>query len=227
MERDGDVFEISLFLVPGTYRYKFVVDGRWIVDPENPGDPKKGSYFTIEERPGGYALSTDEPEPERVVASVAPSLRYIGEFRYDDDDADDRQYVDLYLDVDRSHLRGSANLQSTRDTWKGSPPSADIGIAGLFVEATAGVLTLRGFESDSTWTSMGPVTLVGNDGVFDYNAGLDRHGASVELSPSETIIARAVYTDRLAAIGPRLLWLWAIRPGTPSPTTSRGLTRPR
>jgi hypothetical protein len=202
MEREDDVFEISLFLVPGTYRYKFVVDGRWIVDPENPGDPEKGSYFTIEERPGGYALSTDEPEPERVVASVSPSLRYIGEFRYDDDDFDDRQYIDLYLDVERSHLRGCANLQSARDTWKASPPSTDIDIAGLFVEASAGALTLRGFESDSVWTSRGPVTLVGNDGVFDYNAGFDRHGASIELEPSETIVVRAMYTDRLGGNPP-------------------------
>ena len=50
MPREGDVFSISLFLVEGVYRYKFVVDGRWISDPDNPGDPEKGSPLVLTER---------------------------------------------------------------------------------------------------------------------------------------------------------------------------------
>lgn len=200
MEKNGDTFEIWLFLVPGTYRYKFVVDGTWIVDPENPGDAEKGSYLTLEERAGGYALSTDEPEPEKPKPAVAPSLRYIGEFRYDNDDGDAEQTADLYLAFDRPKLRGRVDLQSLDTSWRWSSPSADVDVARAFVEARLGALKMRGFENDTTWTSRGPVTLVGDDGVFGYNAGFDRHGVSLELSPSKTILARALYVDRVGGV---------------------------
>lgn len=197
MEKSGDVFEIWLFLVPGTYRYKFVVDGEWTVDPDNPGDVEKGSYLTLEERAGGYALDTDEPEPEKPVATLTPSVRYIGEFRYDDEDGEADQIADLYLSFERTRLRGRADLQSLDHTWRASPPSADIDVARAFAEATLGALALRGFENDTTWTSRGPVTLVGDDGVFGYNTGFDRHGVAFELSPSQTIVARVLYVDRI------------------------------
>jgi glycosidase len=35
-DKDGDgIYEIAIPLPPGSYQYKFVVDGRWIADPEN------------------------------------------------------------------------------------------------------------------------------------------------------------------------------------------------
>ena len=62
MERSGDVFEISLYLVEGTYRYKFVVDGNWITDPDNPGDdPARGSLIVLVEKPAGLMLRTEDP----------------------------------------------------------------------------------------------------------------------------------------------------------------------
>jgi len=36
MENDGNLWRISLELLPGTYQYKFIVDGNWISDPKNP-----------------------------------------------------------------------------------------------------------------------------------------------------------------------------------------------
>ncbi|MDH5628491.1 MAG: glycogen-binding domain-containing protein, partial [Candidatus Krumholzibacteria bacterium] len=51
MDRDGDRFEVGLFLVAGNYRYKFVVDGETITDPDNPGrSPDKGSPLSLVER---------------------------------------------------------------------------------------------------------------------------------------------------------------------------------
>jgi len=35
LDADG-VFEASLDLAPGTYQYKFIVDGKWLTDPQNP-----------------------------------------------------------------------------------------------------------------------------------------------------------------------------------------------
>jgi hypothetical protein len=195
MEKEGDTFTISLFLVEGSYRYKFVVDGVWTVDPDNPGDPQKGSLLRLEERAGGYALSTDQPEPEKAVPTVQTAFRYIGQFRRDDGEGGSDQIADFYLFVDRPSLRGRIDLQSLDHTWKWSPLSADVDVDRVFLEAKSGRLTFTGFENDSTWTSRGPVTLVGRDGVFDYNAGFDRHGVSAELEPSDAIVLRALYTD--------------------------------
>ena len=35
MARDDNGWYISLYLKPGKYTYKFVVDGKWILDPDN------------------------------------------------------------------------------------------------------------------------------------------------------------------------------------------------
>ena len=54
MSGNGDEFEVRLFLVAGEYRYKFVVDGKWIADPDNPGSAEKGSPIRLIERLVGY-----------------------------------------------------------------------------------------------------------------------------------------------------------------------------
>lgn len=36
MEQMGEYFEKQIELIPGTYQYKFVIDGNWVQDPENP-----------------------------------------------------------------------------------------------------------------------------------------------------------------------------------------------
>jgi len=35
MQKDGDGWKIKVHLSPGKHRYKFVVDGKWILDPDN------------------------------------------------------------------------------------------------------------------------------------------------------------------------------------------------
>lgn len=35
LRKREDGFAVSLALPPGTYQYKFIVDGAWIIDPDN------------------------------------------------------------------------------------------------------------------------------------------------------------------------------------------------
>lgn len=35
LRKGADGFSLSLVLPPGTYQYKFIVDGEWIIDPDN------------------------------------------------------------------------------------------------------------------------------------------------------------------------------------------------
>lgn len=200
LDREGNTFTVSLFLVEGTYHYKFVVDGRWIVDPDNPGPTDKGSLVRLVERAGGMALSTTPPAAQGAAPAraVRPTARYIGQFRFDGDHEDTRQIADLFVGFERERLGGRIDLQSFDRTWQwGNGPEADIEVGRVRVDTDLGPIRMRAFESDSAWTSRGPVTLVGGDGIWNYNAGFDRHGAAAWLDLSEAIHLRALYADHV------------------------------
>jgi hypothetical protein len=57
-----------------------------------------------------------------------------------------------------------------------------------------GKLLATGFENDSTRVSDDPTELVGNAGVYRYNAGFRRHGATAILSNAHVAV-RALYAD--------------------------------
>lgn len=52
MKREGDTWRLPLYLPDGTYAYKFIVDGNWITDPDNPivrpdGSGNYNSYLSM------------------------------------------------------------------------------------------------------------------------------------------------------------------------------------
>lgn len=54
MKREDDVWKLPLYLPDGTYAYKFIVDGNWITDPDNPvvrpdGSGSYNSYLSMGE----------------------------------------------------------------------------------------------------------------------------------------------------------------------------------
>lgn len=196
MPRTGDVFEISLYLVAGSYRYKFVVDGKWIVDPDNPNsDPARGSPLALVEKPAGLMLKTEDVEEEKKLPSIRPALRYIGDFRADDGDVDSEQQVDVSLRVDKSKLRSRFLLKTVASTWDSGDSGREVKVNRAYVETEGAGVVVRAFENDSVWTSTGPLGLIGNAGVYDYNAGFDRTGFTVEYPLSEAINIRGMYAD--------------------------------
>jgi hypothetical protein len=193
------VFEISLFLVAGSYRYKYVIDGVWTVDPENPGgNPALGSPLALEERAGALALSTDEPEPAAgAPRTVNPFLRYIGDFRWEEGESQSFQRADVGARLDRDLVRGRAVLASTDDTWT-TAEAFQVAVDRASLEAQLGGLVARGTENDSVWTSEDPFTLVGQDGVYRYDAGFGRHGVSAVWPIGTAADLRALYDDDIA-----------------------------
>ena len=198
MPRDGDLFEISLFMVEGTYYYKFVVDGEAIVDPDNPGtDPERGSLLVLVERAGGLILSTEVPRDEASgppPRTVTPWVRYIGQFGHDRDADTQFQEAQAGLRFQRDRLSGRALLISNDQTWRGTSPEVEIEFNRGHVRAELGMFDLVGFDNDSTWASSDPLSIVGNDGVFRYNAGFNRAGAAMEAS-AKLGSFRLMYTD--------------------------------
>jgi hypothetical protein len=199
MRRSGDTFEISLFLVEGSYRYKFVVDGTWIVDPDNPGDAAKGSPLVLVERPAGLMLLTSVPEEEEAAPAVTPWFRYVGQGRWnapDDKTFRDDHLVNLGVDIRREKLRGRALLQWSEGWWTRYDAGDDVILDRGFIGTDVGGLSLDAFtDDDVVWTSSDPVALVGEVGVFDYNAGYRRNGASADYRLAEPIHVRGFYAD--------------------------------
>ena len=200
MERFGDSFEISLYMVEGSYRYKFVVDSKWIVDPDNPGtDPKRGSPLVLVERPAGLMLSTEDKTERKAAAGLKPMFRYIGDLNWNQPEEklfDDFHIFDLDLLIQREKLRGRALVKTTNATWNKDNGSVDITMDRGFVGTGVGGLRLDAFHNEaSVWTSKDPTNVVGNLGVFNYNAGYERSGVSAEYRLSDPLLFRAMYGD--------------------------------
>jgi len=79
MVKKDDYFEIRLFLLPGRYSYRLIVDGKSIVDPDNPTLDDKGNSLFFLSEVNGY-LKIDFKEIKRLVPGRIASERDIGGF---------------------------------------------------------------------------------------------------------------------------------------------------
>jgi len=82
MESDGDGnWSVTLDLEPGKYQYKFVVDGSWQPDPDNPvteSDGYGGINSVIEIDDDGTYIESEVKKVERTSNTFANSRVYIG-----------------------------------------------------------------------------------------------------------------------------------------------------
>jgi len=193
MANDGGRFEVSLFLVEGSYRYGYVVDGRRIDDPDNPpSQPGGGSPLRLIERGGSVMLAETVRPPQTAARTLFPRIRYIAlaESRFDSTD----NQVDLGVRFRREHLGGDVVMRTDNSTW--SPDQDRFFVDRARITARSGALSFHGAHNDSTWTSSGPDPLVGHEGVFGYNAGFDRDGVAIDFSAGTGFALRALFDNR-------------------------------
>jgi hypothetical protein len=196
MEKIGDAFEVRLFLVPGSYRYKFVVDGKWMFDPDNPpNDPSQGSPLVLEERTGMLAMGDAEPEPGEAAPKIEPFGRYIGKFQVDSGETDDDQRFDFFFDFTSTRVAGRAVFRTLSDSWEISPLKAQLFFDYGYLDFTLGRALLKAVQGDTVWTSFDPFNIVGQVGVFDYNAGYERKSFTLALPPILKTRVRLFYGD--------------------------------
>ncbi len=200
MSKDGDTFSVFLFLLPGSYHYKFVVDGTWGADPDNPtSDPRAGSFLVLEERGGMLAMGTDAPLPPGQEPALVPSIRYVGLFEHDNGSSNSEQRIDVWFEYQHDRFTASVDLKTLEDSWGAQPLTARIDFDRGFLTYDLGKATVKGFENDSTWSSTDPFQMVGDVGVFDYNAGFERKGATFVWPMPLNLDLRFMYTDKLEA----------------------------
>ncbi len=199
MEREGDDFHVSLFLVEGEYRYKFVVDGVWISDPDYPPkDPQLGSLLSLEERAGVLVLRDLYAETLVSGPAMKPSARYIAAFRLDDGDLNSNHLIDLGIGVEDKAFASRVIFKTRDESWGLSPLKSEIRFDRGRLDSQIRKIRIVAFENDTVWTSSDPFQLVGSIGVYNYNFGYGRKGASLEFPISEHFAFRAVYADRNA-----------------------------
>jgi hypothetical protein len=221
MNRVGDGFEVGLFLVAGEYRYQFVVDGKWMNDPDHATAPgERGSPLVLVERGSALMLSTEAVGKGGPVSRARPGARYIGALRARDD-SDASQRVDLTVRGRYDRLSARAAVATDDTSWAWSPPSMETWFDRGRVDVNLGKLAAQGFENDSTWISADPTGLVGCAGVFDYDAGFRRHGVAGTVS-SRHVALRMLYADtftRSPAVETPTAPVSSIPTGAPGDTT--------
>ena len=196
MDKVDDRFEVRLFLLPGTYRYKFVVDGASIPDPDNPSaDPSKGSPLQLQERSGMLVLGAAEEGEKKTKEKLVPALRYSGAFFIDDGEWDSDQALDVWLSHRGETFDAQVDFKTIEESWDASPPRAEVLFDRGHIDLGLGSGVLKGFENDSTWASNDPFHLFGSVGVYGYDAGFERRGVSVETPLVLKTTLRAVFSD--------------------------------
>ncbi len=198
MQKAGDVFEVALYLLPGTYRYKYVVDGKWMTDPDNPpARASEGSPLELREKAGTLVFGAGEESEKEAEEKIEPSLRYIGAFLLDDGKTSANQALDVWVSHTGKNVDAKVDFKTTGDTWDVSPLRAEILFDRGYVDLKLGGAAVKGFENDTIWTSSDPYHLVGRVGIYDYSAGYQRHGFAVETPPILKTSIRGLYCDRI------------------------------
>lgn len=208
MDKMGDTFQVRLFLLPGSYHYKYVVDGAWMTDADNPADDaRRGSPLVLEERAGTLVLGEADAGTDSGRRAIKPSARYRGAFVLDDGKTGDDQALDFYFSLEDEKIRSLADFKTDDESWSLSPPRTEIDFDRGFVEVKLGKAKLTGFENDTIWTSHDPYRLVGQAGIYDYNAGYERKGVTLETRLPLKTDFRILYTDKIerGALAPPLI----------------------
>lgn len=196
MAREDDTFTAALFLAAEEYHYKFVVDGTWITDPDNPPkDPEKGSPLFLVERGGILTIRSNILDTALEEKAFLPGMRYRGTALTDDGEEDVKQEIDLMFRVGNDFARAKAILKTRDDSWRLSPLGADVRFDRGSLEMKTATGTILGFENDSLWTSRDPFHLFGTVGIYEQNFGFGRRGIAIEQAISKVFL-RAVYSDR-------------------------------
>jgi hypothetical protein len=187
LDREAGVWLTRVFLDPGTYEYKFMVDGAWRTDAVNPEVSVAGNSV-VRVGADGAVLPPHASPVAPGGAAAAPAgalawqLRYLGFVTARRDRGLDRYDLDRPLhDVD---LRLDARLDLDAEAWlllhadNRSDDAALVWDRGL-LSWRPGSFTVRAFDDVGVAEFDDPAVLVGRVGRYADAFGYGRRGAHV------------------------------------------------
>ena len=190
-------FEIRLYLVPGRYRYRFIVDGDSIPDPDNPNrDADGNSLFRIAETPDGLEITFDGVGRE--AKGAADELSLLAELSATAGDYRDALHAAARIEGRRGERVEARLTVGYEVTIRGDEVRKG---EALFTQA-AGIYNfekgrLEAFTRDADLDFHDPAALFGPSGIYRYPLGSLCRGLLYEGRFPLGVEGKAFYANRL------------------------------
>lgn len=195
MVKRGGAWELRLYLVPGRYRYMFVVDGENVPDPDNPNrDGDGNTFFIFVEEEGTYSIIYEVTETgERKIeerytpygALAAVAVEDYGLFTAS---------AGVEGEIDGS-LRGNILIGAEYETIAEQP------IKAYLVRAKGEWVTekfsLGAFHRSGTVGFDDPLSLFTDVGPYAYPLDLFCRGAEASIGWKNSIEGRIFFANRI------------------------------
>jgi len=190
-------FEIRLYLLPGRYRYRFIVDGNSISDPDNPAlDTDGNSVFHLVETTDGLAITMGEAI--ETAEGAADELSLMAELSAVTGAYRDAAHAAVRIEGgsgDRIDARLAIGYEATirNDEIRGGD--------ALFTKAS-GIYNfekgrLEAFTREADLDFYDPVSLFGSAGIYRYPLGSFCRGLLYEGRLPLGVQGKAFYAGRL------------------------------
>ena len=186
---ENGIWKIVIDLPEGSHTYKFIVDGNWLFDQENPeveDDGYGGSNSVVEV--GSKGIVNSEKEPEKGVKSAMnPKVYFTGRFISNNifiknsadrfmlekpvNDLDFGIKVKLNQNFDVFTLLNVNNNEESVDIWK-----THFKYEKAYLRLNIDLFKLIAFDNHGMITFDDPLHFLGDDGIYHYDFGYGYRG---------------------------------------------------
>jgi hypothetical protein len=190
-------FEIRLYLLPGHYRYRFIVDGESVPDPENPGrDDDGNSFFILVETPAGLEITLEAPG--RITGTDDVTLSPFGSFQITAGSSRDAAIASGGIEA----AQGEKVSGSFRVGWEMDTEDIDDIDSNMLLIRGKGVYRgskgeFTAFTRSADLDMADPLGLFGRIGPYRYPVGLFSRGAMYEGKMPLGTEGKVFYAGRL------------------------------
>jgi len=194
---ENGVWKVLLKLAPGKYQYKFVVDGNWFFDQDNPNladDGYGGSNSVVEINSDGKIASASKKTISNGIKSTFnPKVYFTGRYftrnKFVKNNADNFMLEKPEHDLNfgfkvkfNSKFEGFTVLNINNnaegsDMWK-----THLNYKRTYLKLNADYFKLNAFDNFGVITSDDPFHIIGNEGKYHYDFGYDFRGIYAETS---------------------------------------------
>jgi hypothetical protein len=217
MTKDGEVWSIVVPLSAGDHQYKFVVDGTWVADPDNPvtgGDfansvvsvgPSEKTSQTGAAATGGPTAPTSGPSALNPKVSI--DGRYLGTYIARKDGASGGQFqltkpthdLNVLFNVrinENMTAKILADINSSRENTE--PWRTHLNFDRGRMDLRFAHWGITSFDNEGVVTPMDSLHVLGDVGIYRYPFGYNLTGAAAAFDAPRRIRLWGFYGDRNA-----------------------------
>jgi len=199
LQKDENGIWKAVIVIPeGSYSYKFVVDGNWISDEENPKTVEDGYGGTnsLVEVTGDRASSNTTEKLIKKSSALNPKVYFDGRYYTKNimikDDMSrymlEKPYHDINLGIEvklNPQMTGYTvlNINNTReavDMWK-----THLNYKRTLLKLDADYFEVNAFDNTGVAVFNDPLNIIGGQGYYDYDFGYDYRGLFLISSSSK------------------------------------------